>query len=103
MFRDVTTMEIRYGHWNDAIEAATEINRLCADRGLRPARLLISSFGPANRMVAEVEYDSLAQIEEEQARFYSDADIMKQVRILAEVTVQGSVVEQLLQDAEHIA
>lgn len=103
MFRDVTTMEIRYGHWNDAIEAATEINRLCLDRGIRPARLLISSFGPANRMVTEVEYDSLAELEEEQKRFFSDPDIMKQVRVMAEITVQGSVVEQLLQDAEHIA
>jgi hypothetical protein len=103
MYRDVTTAEIRYGHWNDAIEGYQEINRLCAERGLRQSRMLIPAFGRANLLVAEVEYDTLAELEDEQRRFYSDSDIMKQVRRMAEITVQGSVVEELYQDAEHIA
>jgi hypothetical protein len=103
MFRDVTRGEITYGHWNDAVEAYDEINRLCAERGLRPAKLLIPTFGRANIMVAEVEFDTLAQLEEEQRRFFMDPEIMKQVRRLSDITVQGSVVEELYQDAEHIA
>jgi hypothetical protein len=103
MYRDVTTMEIRYGHWNDAVEASEEINRLCAERGLRRSRLLISAFGRANMLVAEVEYDSLAELEDEQRRFFGDPEIMKQVRRMSDITVQGSVVEELYQDAEHIA
>lgn len=103
MYRDVTAMEIKYGHWNDAIEISDEINRLRTERGLRAARLLIGTFGSANRLMGELEYDSLAQLEDEQRRFFSDPEIMKHVRRMADITVQGSVVEKLYQDAEHIA
>jgi len=103
MYREVETYEVLYGHWNDAVEAAEEINTLCRERGLLEARLLVPSFGKANKLIVETEYDELAQWTQQRERFYADAEIMKAVRKFAAVVAQGSGGSELLQNAPHVA
>jgi hypothetical protein len=103
MYRNISKVEFAYGHWNDGMECAEELNRLCAERGMRQARLLLPTFGRANVLISEVEYDSLAQLEDEQNRFFSDAEIMKVIRRMSQFTVQGSARDELVQDAVRIA
>ena len=51
----------------------------------------------------ETEYPDLATFQRENEAFYSDAEVMKQVRRLSEHVVQGSVHDELLEQAPHIA
>lgn len=103
MYRFSQTTEILYGHWNEAMAACDELNKLASDKGLRPARTLAPVVGRDNQLVMEVEYDDLAQYDQEIARFYADADLMRTFRKLAEHCVQGSSESSLLMDASHIA
>lgn len=103
MYRYVQSCEIRYGHWNEAMSACDELNKLASDKGLRPMRLLAPVVGHDNQLVLEAEFEDLTQYERETEQFYGDADLMAAFRRLAAETVQGSSETSLYMDAPHLA
>ncbi len=103
MYRYAQSCEVLYGHWNEAMTACDELNKLASDKGIRPARVLAPVVGHDNWLILEIEYDDLAQYQRETARFYGDADLMGAYRKLAAQVVQGTSESTLYMDAPHVS
>ena len=71
--------------------------------GLAASTLWAPTFGTANEVVWEIDYPDLAAFERENEAFYSDAEAMEQWRRLWQHAVQGSIQDELLVEAPHIA
>src|SRR4051794_7321326 len=63
MVRETVRSEVLYGHYMDALEICGELNKLCEAKGLSIGRLRAPLGGKANVLIAESEYDSLAEYE----------------------------------------
>jgi hypothetical protein len=59
--------------------------------------------GKSNVIIWSCDYDSLQQMQDEQTRFQSDADLMKTFRRGAELVVQGSASSMVYQESPHLA
>jgi hypothetical protein len=103
MIRSTIRFEVLYGHYNDALEICDEIDKLAQAKNLPPSRMMLPVAGKANVLIAESEYESLAVYEKDSETFYGDPDIMKQVRRLSAVTVQGSTVIDLTTEPPRLA
>jgi hypothetical protein len=85
------------------MEIAEEVIALRRKLGLAEPSLWAPTFGTANEVVWEIEYPDLAAYQRENEAFYSDAEVMKQWRRLWQYAVQGSIQDELLEEAPHIA
>ena len=103
MIRATVRFEVLYGHWMDALEICTEIDKQCQAKGLQPTKILAPLAGKGNTMVCESDYESLADYEREGEVYNSDPEIMKNTRRLGGVTVQGSTWVELLEEAPTLA
>jgi hypothetical protein len=103
MLRVSGRSEVIYGHYNDLIENYEELNRMCAERGLKQWYVLSPLMGKMNIVVTTCDYDSYAEMKQEQERFQSDSDCMKVFRAAAQWEVQGSVVTEILESTNQVA
>jgi len=103
MYRQRSRQQIVYGQFREYIEIAEEVIALRRKLGLTEPRLWASTFGTANEVIWEVEYPDLASFQRENEAFYSDPDVMQQWRRLWQYVVQGSIQDELLEEAPRIA
>ena len=103
MYRQWIRQQVQYGQFREYMEIAGELITLRRKLGLAESRLWAPVVGIANEIVWELEYPDLATFERENEAFYGDAEAMKSWRRLWELTVQGSIEDELLQEAPHIA
>jgi len=103
MYRLRIRQQILYGQFREYMDVAEEVIALRRKLGLAAPTLWAPTFGTANEVVWELEYADLATFQRENEAFYSDADAMNQWRRLWQHAVQGSVHEELLEEAPHIA
>jgi hypothetical protein len=103
MYRQRIRQQILYGQFREYMEIAKEVNGLRQKLGLAESTLWAPVFGTANEVVWEIEYPDLATFQRENEAFYSDADAMKQWRRLWQLAVQGSIQDELLEEAPYIA
>jgi hypothetical protein len=103
MYRQRIRQQILYGQFREYMEIAEEVIGLRRKRGLAAPILLAPTFGTANEVIWEIEYPDLATFQRENEAFYSDAEVMEQWRRLWQHVVQGSIQDELLEEAPHIA
>jgi hypothetical protein len=103
MYRQRIRQQILYGQFREYMEIAKEVIGLRQKLGLAESTLWAPVFGTANEVVWEIEYPDLATFQRENEAFYSDADAMKQWRRLWQHAVQGSIQDELLEEAPYIA
>ena len=103
MYRHRLHLQLRYGHFAQYLAMAEESNELARSRGWAEATFWAPTFGRNNLLVAETEYADLATFQRERSEFYSDAEVMKLVRNMAEHVIEGSVYDELLESAPHLA
>jgi hypothetical protein len=103
MHRQRIRQQILYGQFREYMKNAEEVIQLRGKLGLASPVLWIPTFGTANEVVWETDYPDLATFQRENEAFYSDADLMKQWRRLWQRAVQGSIQDELLEEAPHIA
>jgi hypothetical protein len=103
MYRHRIRQQILYGQFREYMEIAEEVIALRRKLGLAAASLWAPTFGTANEVVWETEYADLATFQRENQAFYSDVEAMKQWRLLWQHAVQGSVQDELLEEAPPIA
>lgn len=103
MYRHRIRQQILYGQFREYLEVAEELMARREKLGLAASTLWAPTFGTANEVVWETDYPDLGAYERENAAFYSDADAMEQWRRLWQYTVQGSIRDELLMEAPHIA
>lgn len=103
VYRQRIRQEILYGQFREYMEIAEEVIALRRKLGLAAPILWAPTFGTANEIVWEIEYPDLATFQRENEAFYSDVDVMKQWRQLWQHAVQGSIQDELLEEAPRIA
>lgn len=103
MVRERVIQTIRYGYFREARDGLEELARLCGEKGLRVFTCWAPVAGVSNEMIIETEYESLEEFEREQVAFYSDADIMKRWRDVAQYVIEGSGRSELLESAPALA
>jgi hypothetical protein len=103
MYRHWIRQQVRYGQFREYMEIAGAVVSAREKLGLSRPKLWAPVVGAANEIVWELEYPDLATFERENDAFYADAEAMKSWRDLWQLTVEGSVRDELLQEAPHIA
>ena len=103
MYRHRIRQQILYGQFREYLEIAEEVIALRRKLGLAAPTLWVPTFGTSNEVVWETDYPDLAAFQRENETFYSDAETMEQWRRLWQYAVQGSVQDELLEEAPHIA
>jgi hypothetical protein len=103
MVRSRIIQIIKYGNFRDALEALTELNRVCVEKGLSPMTFWAEVSGVGNQLIMESEHASLADFEREEAAFHGDPDTMKVWRSAAQYIVEGSMRSELIQTAPSLA
>lgn len=103
MYRHRIRQQVRYGQFREYMQIADGVIALRENLGLARARLWAPAVGAANEIVWETDYPDLAAFERENDLFYGDAEAMRQWRELWQLTVQGTIHDELLQEAPQIA
>jgi hypothetical protein len=103
MYRQRIRQQILYGQFREYMEIAGEVIALRGKLGFAAATLWVPTFGTANEVVWEIDYPDLAAYQRENEAFYSDPEVMEQWRRLWQYAVQGSIQDELLEEAPHIA
>jgi hypothetical protein len=103
MYRHRLRQQVLYGHFREYIEILEALNDLARERGWTESTLWTPTVGASNEVIVETEFPDLATFQRENEAFYSDAEVMKHVRRLGEHVVQGSVYDELIEQAPHIA
>jgi len=99
-WRNISTIE--YGHFGEALQACHEIDDVCRTRGWQQARYFVPSAGNSNELVIEVEYPDFATYQRETDQASQDAEFMKLVRSLAQITYPQSSRSELLEEAPSV-
>jgi hypothetical protein len=102
MYREVLRQEIIYGRYKEVVESIDEINGLLRSRGMAEYRAWTPTFGKLNELILELEFPDLATYERESDAFSSDLEIMKLWRSSAQLVVQGSAANELLEPAPQL-
>jgi hypothetical protein len=103
MYRIVQTCEVKYGHFSGYAAAMEELNVISRVRGWKEARLFVPMSGANNRVVMELEYDTLDEFQREEDAFYSDPEAMKVLRSTADWVVQGTSTTEILTPIPEMA
>jgi hypothetical protein len=96
-WRNISTIE--YGHFSEALQFCHELTDVCHARGWQTPRVLVPTVGIDNQLVIEVEYPDYATYQRENEQVYRDAEFMKLIRSLAQITYPQSSRSELLEDA----
>ena len=103
MYRHRVHVHVRYGHFAQYLAIAEELNELARSRGRAESTFWTPTVGRNNEFIIETEYPDLATFQSETSAFYSDAESMKLLRSAAEYVIEGSVHDELLETAPHLA
>ena len=103
MYRQRIRQQILYGQFREYMQIAEEVVALRRKLGLAVPTLWAPAFGTANEVIWEIDYSDLATFQRENEAFYSDAEVMKRWRQLWQLAAQGSIHDELLQEAPRIA
>jgi hypothetical protein len=103
MYRQRIHQQVLYGQFREYREIAEKVIALRKELGLTTPILWAPAFGAANEIVWEIDYPDLATFERENQAFYSNAEVMQHWRGLWKFAVQGSVHDELLEEAPLIA
>jgi NIPSNAP len=103
MVRARFIIEVRYGHFAEYLSALEQLNAIAREREWAEATFWVAAAGPANELIAEVDYPDLATFEREGEAQSSDADWMKVIRSTVDFVVQGTGRSELLQTAPRLA
>ena len=103
MYRQRIHQEILHGQFREYLKIADDVLARRQALGVASARLWVPTVGAANTIVWEIDYPDLASYQRENAVFYSDEGAMKHWRALWQLTAQGSVRDELLEEAAQIA
>jgi hypothetical protein len=103
MYRQRIHQQILYGRFREYMAIAREVVAFRQELGLAPARLWVPTFGTANEIVWEFEYADLATFQSDNTTFYAHEGAMKKWRELWQQTAQGSIRDELLEEAPEIA
>lgn len=103
MYRQRIRQQILYGQFREYMEVAREVLAAREKLGLVVPSLWAPTVGRANEIVWEFEYADLGIFQRENDAFYSDKGAMEQWRRLWQYAVQGSIEDELLEEAPTIA
>ena len=103
MYRSRFHVQVRYGHFKEALELCERLNELGRARGWTESTFWTPSVGNANELIIETEYPDLATFEKQGEAFSSDAEVMSVFRSTAEHVVEGSGHSELVQSAPRLA
>lgn len=92
------------GRFNEGVAWVRDLNAACRAGGCAEGRLWSSGFGRVNEVVIEYDFESLAALEANNERFYSNPEIMSVFRGGGEVGAAGQWPwDELLQEAPTLA
>jgi hypothetical protein len=97
MYRHRAYQQVVYGRFNDFLKTVEELNSVAHKRGWPESSVWTPVVGTGNEAVIEEEYSDLASFAKVSSAFQSDADAMKLFRGLAQVVVQGSAHDELIE------
>jgi len=103
MVRARFIVQVRYGHFAEYLKAAEQLNEIARQHKWAEATFWVAAAGPANELVAEVDYPDLATFEREGDAQSSDAEWMKVIRSTVDLVVQGTGRSELLVTAPQLA
>jgi hypothetical protein len=103
MYRQRIRQQVLYGQFREYREIAEKVIALRQKLGLADATLWAPAFGTANEVVWEIDYPDLATFQRDNESFYSNAEAMQEWRRLWQFAVQGSIQDELLENAPLIA
>src|SRR2546430_2810646 len=97
MYRHRADQQVVYGRFNDFLKTVEGLNAVAHKRGWPESRVWAPVVGTGNEAVLEADYSDLASFARANSAFQSDAEAMKLYRGLAEVIVQGSAHDELIE------
>jgi len=97
MYRHRVYQQILYGHFNEFLKAAEELNTVARKKGWPESTVWTPVVGTGNDAVLETEYADLAAFEKVGRAFQADAESMKIYRATAGIVVQGSVHDEIFE------
>ena len=103
MYKHRITEQVKYGHFGEYYELLTEFDTLLTEKGFRPFTAWAPTVGTANEIVLETDYPDLIQFDKQTRAILTDSECMKSIRRMAELTVQGTTRDELLETAYQIA
>lgn len=103
MFRYRITVQVRYGHFKEYLEACQQLNQIARARGWVEATFWTPTVGTSNEFIIELDYPDLATFQREGDAFSSDPEAMKLNRSTIDFVVEGTGRSELLQTAPELA
>lgn len=88
--------------WNEIVAITDDVNKLCAERGWTPGRLMTRAFGTFNEMCLEIDFPDLATFEREMKEWFSDPDAGALMRRLDAVPTHDTGYDELWMEAEPV-
>ena len=97
MYRYRAYQQVVYGRFNDFLKTVEGLNAVAHKRGWPESSVWAPVVGHGNEAVLEQEFSDLASFGKVNSAFQSDAEAMKLYRGLADVVVQGSAHDELIE------
>ena len=97
MYRHRAYQQVVYGRFNDFLKTVEELNAVAHKRGWPESSVWTPVVGVGNEAVIEAEHSDLASFARVNSAFQADAEAMKLFRGLAQVVVQGSARDELIE------
>ena len=97
MYRQRSSQQIVYGHFNEFLKAMDELNAVARKKGWPESTVWTPVVGTGNDAVFETEYPDLASFERVGRAFQADAEAMKIYRGMAGIVVQGSARDEIFE------
>lgn len=94
--------QVRLGHFAQALEAAEEMSAVQKARGWPEGSHWIVVGGAVNTLIMEMEFSSLASVEEYEEQTDADADHTALRKKAGEHIVEGSARIEILKTAPHL-
>jgi hypothetical protein len=97
MYRHRAYHQVVYGRFNDFLKTVEDLNTVARKRGWPESSVWTAVVGIGNEAVVEAEYLDLASFAKVTSAFQSDTEAMKHFRGLAQLVVQGSAHDELME------
>lgn len=103
MYRQRIHVTVKDGDgWNTVLDINKQMNAIADRLGQAQASVWTLSVGIFNELVFEIDYVSLAEFEASQKVLFSDPDMVKQLKRMSSVAVEGKGWSELLERADSV-